>query len=99
MRLSEHSRKVIAQTALDIFGKNICIKLFGSRLDDDLAGGDIDLLIESGQVIEQARRKSLKLVAKLQIKLGDQPIDVLVIDSKTNRQAIHLEAQRTGIKI
>jgi hypothetical protein len=85
---------VTTQNAVDIFGEHICIKLFGSRLDDGLAGGDIDLLIESGQVIDQARRKSLQLVAGLQIKLGDQPIDVLVIGPKAKKQAVHLEARR-----
>ena len=46
MRLTLKEVKLIKETFLDIFqdGK-IC--LFGSRVDDSLKGGDIDLLIDS----------------------------------------------------
>ncbi len=65
MRLSEQARTVIIQTAHEIFNSAINVKLFGSRLNDEAKGGDIDLLIESDHAIEKARRKSLQLVAKL----------------------------------
>jgi len=99
MRLAEQTQKTIAKTAHEIFGASVAVKVFGSRLDDQVAGGDIDLLIESQQIIAQARHKSLQLVARLQMRLGDQAIDVLVIDPQTRYQAIHHEAQRTGVAI
>jgi len=38
-------------------------------------------------------------VARLQIRLGDQPIDVLVLGSQTVRQPVHEEAIRTGVRL
>ena len=72
---------------------------FESRVDDSARGGDIDLLVrlESPQV--ETELKILRLVARLQIRLGDQPIDVLLQDPESTLNPIHLEAQRTGIRL
>ena len=99
MRLPEKTQVTISQAAHEIFGKDVAVKVFGSRLNTHSSGGDIDLLIQSEHHIIESRRKSLQLVARLQIRLGDQPIDVLVIDPKTERQPIHIEALRTGVAI
>ncbi len=46
MRLSETERKVIRTAAVEFFGDDAEIWLFGSRVDDSKKGGDIDLLIK-----------------------------------------------------
>lgn len=99
MRISEQTRATIVETAHAVFGADVLVKLFGSRLNDQARGGDIDLLIESTQPVFESRRKSLQLVAKLQLSLGDQAIDVVVIDPQTEMQAIHYEAQKTGVAL
>lgn len=57
------------------------MKLFGSRANDDARGGDIDLLVEMPTIVVEPERKTLQRVARLQLRLGDQPIDVLVLVS------------------
>ena len=99
MRLSQQTRSTILQTVKEIFGNHAAVFLFGSRTDDSAKGGDIDLLIQSSSPVENARSKSLQLVARLQMRLGDQPIDALVIDPKTSLQSIHQVALSTGIKL
>ncbi|MCF6209751.1 MAG: nucleotidyltransferase domain-containing protein [Gammaproteobacteria bacterium] len=99
MRLTTHAQKIIRDTVREVFGREACVTLFGSRIDDAARGGDIDLLIQSEIPIEQRERKALQLVARLQIRLGDQPIDVLVLDPETERQPVHEEAIRTGISL
>lgn len=99
MRLSESSRSVIRQTVREIFGPDVQVRLFGSRVDDDALGGDIDLLITSDTPIADAEQKSLRLVARLQLRLGDQPIDVLVMDPGTARQPIHQQALQQAVPI
>jgi len=99
MRLPAQTQTIISQTAHEIFGADVDVKIFGSRLDPNAKGGDIDILIQSADLISTARRKSLQLVARLQIRLGDQPIDVLVIDSSTQMQAIHNEVLRTAVSL
>ena len=99
MRLSLQTQQTIRDTVREVFGSEADVKLFGSRINDDARGGDIDLLIELPTVTAGLERKTLQLVAKLQLRIGDQPIDVLVLDPSTPRQAIHEQASATGIKL
>lgn len=74
MRLSQKQRRAIRDcvAAADPVAE---VLLFGSRLEDKLKGGDIDLLIRSRKIgfIERLR---LKLALKS--ALGDQKIDIAV---------------------
>lgn len=54
---------------------------------------------KAGLPPEYIRRKALQLVARLQMRLGDQPIDVLVLDPETSRAPIHEEALRSGVRL
>ena len=96
MRLPTKSQSAIQEIAREIFG-DVQVRLYGSRVNDDLKGGDLDLLIESANIIEDKERKLLQLVAKLQMRIGYQPIDVLLLDAQTAIQPIHKEALRKGV--
>lgn len=97
MRLSQQSQQIIRNTVREVFGLEANVKLFGSRINDDARGGDIDLLVELPSITADSERKTLQLIAKLQLRLGDQPIDVLVLDPSTLKQSIHEHAAMTGI--
>ena len=99
MRLSQQTQQIIRDTVREIFGVEANVKLFGSRIDDDARGGDIDLLVELPSVTAEIERKTMQLAARLQLRIGDQPIDVLVLDPSTPRQPIHEQAARTGIRL
>jgi len=99
VRLPDAARQVIRQTVAEIFGPEAKVLLFGSRTDPQAQGGDIDLLVISDKPVADRERKALTLVARLQIRLGDQPIDALVLDPQTRRQPIHEEALRTGVPL
>jgi len=99
MRLSPEARNIIRLSTKAVFGVDSQVKLFGSRIDDSQRGGDIDLLIELPHPLPDQRRKSLTLAAQLQMQLGDQPIDILVVDPETRLDAIHRHAVATGIPL
>lgn len=99
MRLSAETREIIRKTTQEIFGEAARVRLFGSRIDDSQRGGDIDLLVELPVHDPDARKKSLALAAQLQMRIGDQPIDILVLDPQTILQPIHRVAAATGIPI
>jgi hypothetical protein len=42
--------------------------------NDEARGGDIDLLIELPFLIEDIERKTMQLIARLQLGIGDQPL-------------------------
>ena len=74
MRISPQQIATIIHTARSVVGQDAQVWLFGSRLDDNRKGGDIDLLIESAPMaglIERARIKH-RLEQELQL-----PVDVL----------------------
>ena len=49
MRLTTQERTAIAQAAQAAWQPGTRMSLFGSRVDDDARGGDIDLLVEAGE--------------------------------------------------
>ena len=73
--------------------------LFGSRADDSKRGGDIDLLIETDQTdINALTRAEITFLTQLQMKLGEQKIDVLLdYPSRKTRPPIFAIAKTTGI--
>jgi len=99
MRLPQQTQRIIRDTVQEVFGLDANVKLFGSRINDEARGGDIDLLVELPSATEEIERKTMRLTARLQLRIGDQPIDVLVLDPSTPRQWIHEQAAMTGIRL
>ena len=99
MRVTPKTREIIRDTTRQVFGQDAQVKLFGSRVDDLQRGGDIDLLVELPRPLPDSRKRSLTLAARLQMQLGDQPIDIVVIDPQTPLQAIHRHAAATAVHL
>jgi len=80
MRLKKTEITAINNVTQNIFGKNASVRLFGSRTDDTLKGGDIDLLIQCNRTISTSEQYKLKINFLVQLKkiIGDQRIDVLI---------------------
>ena len=73
MRFKPHQRQAIIVAAQLVFGNDVKVWLFGSRLDDAKRGGDIDLLISTeanDELIQLAKFKR-----QLYQTLGEQKID------------------------
>jgi len=99
MRLSTDQIKTIRYAAKTTFGDDTAVWLFGSRVDDAKKGGDIDLLIETRQSdINALTRAEIAFLTQLQMKLGEQKIDVLLdYPTRKNRPPIFSIAKKTGI--
>ena len=101
MRLTPQQQSAIRATATETFGEEANVWLFGSRVDDNKRGGDIDLLIETRQSdVAEIVRAELAFLTKLKMKLGEQKIDVLV-DYPTRHYTppIFTIAKQTGIQL
>lgn len=97
MRLTTQQVKTIKTLVAEIFGADVRVHLFGSRLDDTKRGGDIDLLIQSNTVIDQKLHKASLLAARLQLKLGEQKFDIVVKDAQTADNRFYHEVSRTAL--
>ena len=61
MRLSQSQIESIRHAVRKVLGsQGVVIRLFGSRADDDLRGGDIDLLVETDQAVEERTLAALE---------------------------------------
>lgn len=93
MRLTEFEIKAIKEAAAEIFGENVQVLLFGSRVDDSKKGGDIDLFVKA-EVNDKFASK-IKFLLALERKMGEQKIDVVFAED--NNRAIEQQALSTGI--
>ena len=75
MRLKQKEIDIIKSNIFNIFGENE-IYLFGSRLNNDKKGGDIDLFVISKEKTNSFEKK-IKAIAKLK-RLLNKPIDIVV---------------------
>lgn len=97
MRLSKFEQGVIKKTAMDIFGKETAVFIFGSRTKDNEKGGDIDIYIRCPHCSDILKKK-IKFTIELEKALGMQKIDV-IINNEGFIKKIYKIAEDTGIRL
>ena len=76
MRLTQKEIEIIKSTILNLFGE-VKIYIFGSRLNDKVKGGDIDIFIIPKKNIQNQRLKKAKAIFSLEERLL-KPIDIVI---------------------
>ena len=74
MRLTQQQTRLITQAIFRLAGERARIFLYGSRLNDNARGGDVDILIETETPLSLIARAKIKL--QLESELG-MPVDVI----------------------
>ena len=74
MRLSEEEKRIIRESIHSV-DPDAKVMLFGSRVNDQAKGGDIDLLCLSQKIDRPLHRR---LRRKISDRLGGQRVDLLV---------------------
>lgn len=74
MRLTSHQISTVLAASRRIAGTEAEVRLFGSRLDDNRRGGDLDLLIITPHRMSRLLRAELK--DSLEAALA-MPVDIL----------------------
>lgn len=97
MRLTQEQVQITKSTVARVLGAESRVWLFGSRVDDDLRGGDIDLLVETEAQFSNRAKVLCKLYGALILALGDRKLDVLLKDGRTSEAPIFNIAKRTGV--
>ena len=99
MRLTPAQIDTIKSTAKAVLGEDAHVTLFGSRVDDRLKGGDIDLLVEVGSPVANKPQAVGQIYAKLVRQLGDRKIDILIKDPNSQAAAVFDMAQQHGVRL
>ncbi len=97
MRLTKEQRTAIKQAVKTTLGDNASVWLFGSRVNDELKGGDIDLYIEVQSKNTDLLQAELQLYTEIIQKIGEQKIDIVMHQVDTPKKAIHEQALATGV--
>ena len=95
MRLTPEEIDVIKESFMEVFQEGE-IYLFGSRVDDALRGGDIDLYIQTPPVEDLAEKK-VDFLVKLKRRIGERKIDVVIARDET--RPIERAALESGVKL
>ena len=98
MRLSDNSIKLIKSTIAE-WEPDARVYLFGSRTDDRQAGGDIDLLIETSEPVDNPALTIARLSARLIHLLQGRKVDIVLSAPNLAQHDIHRQAKSTGIAL
>ncbi|PKY10187.1 hypothetical protein B1757_10725 [Acidithiobacillus marinus] len=96
MRLSPEQVAIICQAAEESFGPEARVWLFGSRVDDDKLGGDVDLFVENDQDLPV--QALLRTQARIEYALR-LPTDLVVQTPGHQAGPIANIARMTGIRL
>ena len=95
MRLDSKEIETVRTMVERIVGKGSMVRVFGSRLNDSIRGGDLDLLVESEAPVDALSRASLKM--DLEARL-DLPLDIIFLEKGKKRSAFQeLAYSRSGL--
>lgn len=99
MRLTEYEIENIKQLARLHFGDDVQVFLFGSRIDENKRGGDIDLFIRNRKGKKLDVLSKVNFITDLIFKIGEQKIDV-VLDNPARSGSGFLETiYKTGVQL
>jgi uncharacterized protein len=98
VRLRDQDIKSMIALFITLFSKGDSLWLFGSRVDPQKKGGDIDLYIETHhQDIALIAQKKRRFLSDLKLKIGDQKIDVVVNFPGNIVLPIYDHAKKNGV--
>jgi len=95
MRISKNYINIFKEKFSEFFGEGE-IYLFGSRVDDNKKGGDIDLYLKVKNHSNLFEKK-IKFLSRVKRELGEQKIDIIFNEDKN--RLIEVEALKWGIKL
>jgi len=99
MRLTPRQIQVIRQGAIDLAGDAARVWLFGSRVHDDLRGGDVDLLLELDDAVLEPAQLAARLAAQVSRAMFGRKVDVIVKAPNLLHLPIHSVALAEGVRL
>lgn len=96
MRLTDEQIQAIRDSVRNVVGSSAKVRVFGSRLQDDARGGDLDLLVELPEAVEHPARLSAQLSARISRAMHGRSVDIVLLAPNLRRLPIHDIALREG---
>ena len=97
MRLTPSQIEMIRNTAQLVFGDIARVTLFGSRIDDQAKGGDVDLMVEVPNIVDEPALMGARVASRVSRAMNGRRVDVILKAPNLKIQLIHEIATRTGV--
>jgi predicted nucleotidyltransferase len=98
MRLSNDQIQKIRQLARQMAGDGrSSVRVFGSRLDDNATGGDLDLMLVFADPVDNPALIAAQMAAKASRIMHGRKVDVLLSAPNLMRLPIHDVAFKDGV--
>jgi predicted nucleotidyltransferase len=99
MRLSPEQIANIRQLTSQLAGASARVWLFGSRVNDDARGGDVDLMLEMDSPVHEPAQLSASLAARVSRTMFGRKVDVLIKAPNLLHLPIHDAAMAQGVRL
>jgi uncharacterized protein len=96
MRLTPAQIDTIKSTATALLGDGVQVWLYGSRLDDQRRGGDVDLLVQTARKASVMDRARFKYQVESTLQL---PVDVLMVQTGQNASPFETIARSKAVEL
>ncbi|MHB8247580.1 MAG: hypothetical protein ACYDCX_01615 [Acidithiobacillus sp.] len=81
MRLTDEQIQAIRQLTREVAGEQAQARVFGSRLNDTICGGDLDLLLELPEPVDNPTLLAAQMPARVSRALQGRKVDVLLLST------------------
>jgi len=96
MRLTNQQIQLISHVAHQVAGNECQVRIFGSRLDDAKRGGDVDILLELPDAVDNPALIAASVSARVSRAMYGRKVDVLISAPNLMRFPIHDIAFKEG---
>lgn len=96
MRLTANQIQTIRQLAYQLAGSRSRVRVFGSRLDDAAHGGDLDLMLELPEPVDNPALLAAQMSAQVSRAMHGRKVDVLISAPNLMQLPIHDIAFKEG---
>ena len=99
MRLTDYQIQAIRQLACQVAGNQSRVRVFGSRLDDTAQGGDLDLMLELPEPVDNPALMAAQMSSQVSRVMHGRKVDVLLSAPNLKRLPIHEIAFKEGVEL
>lgn len=97
MRLTAEQANTIRQLAAQVAGESARVWLFGSRVRDSARGGDVDLMVELANPVDEPAPLAARLAALVSRSMQGRKVDVLIKAPNLLLLPVHQVAMEQGV--
>jgi predicted nucleotidyltransferase len=96
MRLTDYQIQIIRKITRQLAGDQSRVRVFGSRLDDTAHGGDVDIMLELPEPVDNPALMAAQISAQVSRAMHGRKVDVVLSAPNLMRLPIHDIAFKEG---